>query len=250
MPTDCSTPQLAFEGFEGRQVVGAFDGGAVTSNAGAVLLREADRVIGLTGKAAAAFRDGRDPDLVVHAMETLVAQRVHGIALGYEDLNDHDTLRHDPVLALLSDTAEPKRPDVATLAGKSTLNRLETAPETGHARYHKISVDTAAMEQVFLDVYVAAHKTPPKRIILDLDATDDPLHGNQEGRFFSRLLPQLLLSAALHLRWPPLAGSQAAPRQYRCGRRLGRGGRAHRCPPAQGLARCRDLAACRQWLYP
>ncbi len=184
MPTDCSTPQLVFEGFEGRQVVGTFDGGAVTSNAGAVLLREADRVIGLTTKAAAAFRDGRDRDLVVHAMETLVAQRVHGIALDYEDINDHDTLRHDPVLALLSDTAEPKRPDVATLAGKSTLNRLETAPETGHARYHKIGVDTAAMEQVFLDVYVAAHKTAPKRIVLDLDATDDPLHGNQEGRFF------------------------------------------------------------------
>ena len=184
MPTDCISPQLAFEAFEGRQVVGGFDGGAVTSNGGAVLLREADRAIGLTAKVARAFRDGRDPDHVVHSIGTLTAQRVHGLALGHEDLNDHDELRHDPVLGLLSDTALPKRAGVATLAGKSTLNRLETAPQTGDPRYHKISVDDAAMDQVFLDIYVAAHKTAPKRIILDLDATDDPLHGAQEGRFF------------------------------------------------------------------
>jgi hypothetical protein len=121
---------------------------------------------------------------VVHTIATLVAQRVHGLALGYEDLNDHDELRHDPVLGLISDTLDPKRANVAVLAGKSTLNRLERAPASGNPRYHKISVDGPAMEEVFLRLYIAAHKTPPKRVVLDLDATDDPLHGNQEGRFF------------------------------------------------------------------
>jgi hypothetical protein len=184
MPTECSPTQLAFEGFQGRQVVGAFDGGVVTSNAGALLLREADRAINLTPQVARCFRDGRDQDSVVHTIETLVAQRIHGQALGYEDVNDHDELRHDPILALLSDTLEPKRANVARLAGKSTLQRLEGAAKKGVARYHKISVDDAAMEQMFLDLYLAAHPTPPRRIILDLDATDVPLHGTQEGRFF------------------------------------------------------------------
>lgn len=184
MPTECSAPQLVFEGFEGRQVVGSFDGGAVTSNGGAVALREADRAIGLTGRVARCVRDRRDRDLVVHQVETLIAQRIHGLALGYQDLNDHDELRHDPVLGLLSDTLEPKRADCATLAGKSTLNRLEHGLKGRASRYHKLEVDEAALETVFLDIYVAAHKTAPKRIILDLDATDDPLHGNQEGRFY------------------------------------------------------------------
>lgn len=184
MGTECSSEQLIFEGFEGRQVVGCFDGGAVTSNGGAALLREADRAIGLTAKVARCFGDARNRDLVVHRLDTLLAQRVHAIALGYEDLNDHDELRHDPVLGLLSDTLEPKRDDVATLAGKSTLNRLEHGLTSGATRYHKISVNDAALEQVFLDVFIAAHARPPERIILDLDATDDPLHGDQEGRFY------------------------------------------------------------------
>jgi len=184
MLTERSWTQLIFEGLGRRQVVGDFDGGAVTSNGGAVLLREVDRAIGLTGRVACCFRDERNAELVVHRLETLVAQRVHAIALGYEDINDHEELRHDPVLGLLSDTFKPKRADVAALAGKSTLNRLEHGLKTGVSRYHKISVIDAAMEQVFLDIYVAAHKRPPKRIVLDLDATDDPLHGSQEGRFF------------------------------------------------------------------
>src|ERR671923_1951433 len=188
MPTECTPTQLAFEGFQGRQVVGAFDGGAVTSNAGALLLREADRAINLTPQVARCFRDGRDPDSVVHPIATLIAQRIHGQALGYEDVNDHHELRHDPILALLSDTLEPRRANVARLAGKSTLQRLEGGPkkaaEKSVTRYHKISVDDAAMEQVFPNLYLAAHATPPKRIILDLDATDVPLHGAQEGRFF------------------------------------------------------------------
>jgi hypothetical protein len=136
MPTECSAPQLAFEGFEGRQVVGSFDGGAVTSNGGAVLLRQADLATGLTARVARCVRDRRNSDLVVHQVETLIAQRIHGLALGYEDLNDHDELRHDPVLGLVSDALEPKRADCATLAGKSTLNRLEHGLKGKASRYH------------------------------------------------------------------------------------------------------------------
>lgn len=186
MPTHCSGKQLEFEACAGRRVVGAFDGGAITSNGGALLLRNADRAIGLTARVARCVRDYRTAQSVVHRLETLLAQRIHAIALGHEDINDHDELRHDPVLALLSDTLEPKRGKRATLAGKSTLQRLEQAAATGGAatRYHKFEIDKAGLAQVFLDLYVAAHKSAPKRIILDLDATDDPLHGHQEGRFY------------------------------------------------------------------
>jgi Transposase DDE domain group 1 len=184
MPTDCNSTKLVFEGFAGRQVVGGFDGGAVTSNGGAPILREADRAIGLTRRVCEAIRDGRNQELVVHAMPTLVGQLIHGQALGYEDINDHDDLRHDPALALVSDTLQPRRDDVAVLAGKSTLQRLEQSAGTGIARYHKFEVDDEKMDRVFLDIYIAAHKTPPQRIVLDLDATDIPLHGDQEGRFY------------------------------------------------------------------
>lgn len=184
MPTDCSSQSLGFEACAGRRVVADFEGGAITSDAGALLLREADGAIGLTDSVARCFQDGRDQDLVEHTVETLIGQRVHGIALGYEDLNDHDDLRHDPVLGLVSDKLEARRSDCEVLAGKSTLNRLEQAPETGDPRYHKIRVDPSAMKRVFVGFYLAAHERPPERIILDLDATDDPLHGDQEGRFY------------------------------------------------------------------
>jgi hypothetical protein len=112
-----------------------------------------------------------------------VAQRVFGIALGYEDLIDHDQLRHDPVLATLAGKLTARRKNCAPLAGKSTLNRLEHTP-WGPSRYHKIDHDTAAIERLFVVFFLEAHQTPPKQIVLDLDATDDPLHGHQEGRFF------------------------------------------------------------------
>ena len=184
MLTDCNSESLGFEDCAGRRVVADFDGGAISSNAGALLLGEADRAIGLSRRVAGCFRDDRNPDLIEHELETLIGQRVHGIALGYEDLNDHDDLRLDPVLGLLSGKVEAKRSDCEVLAGKATLNRLELGLKAGTSRYHKISVETVAMEQVFIDIYLAAHEQPPKRIILDLDATDDPLHGNQEGRFY------------------------------------------------------------------
>ena len=147
-------------------------------------MRETDRAIGLSRQAAACFVDGRRQDRIEHSVETLVAQRIHGISLGYEDLNDHDELRHDPVLGLVSGKAETRRSDCAVLAGKSTLNRLEHAPKTDDDRYRKLSVDEGAMKRLFVSVFLKSHATPPERIILDLDATDDPIHGDQEGRFF------------------------------------------------------------------
>jgi hypothetical protein len=121
---------------------------------------------------------------VEHRIATLVGQRVFGLALGYEDLNDHDQLRHDPILAVLAGKLQARRADCAPLAGKSTLNRLEHAPAAGPTRYHKIGHDPAAIEGLFIDLFLEAHRRPPQQIILDLDATDDPLHGQQEGRFF------------------------------------------------------------------
>jgi Transposase DDE domain group 1 len=184
MQTECSAEQLEFEGFAGRRVVAAFDGGAMTSDAGALLLREADRAIGLSRRVSACFSDYRNPHQVVHALPTLIGQRIVAIALGYEDVNDHDDLRRDPVLALFADRLEPRRKACAPLAGKSTINRLEHAPRAPSDRYRKIAVDRSAIEALFVEVFLDAHEEAPEEIVLDLDATDDPLHGSQEGRFF------------------------------------------------------------------
>jgi hypothetical protein len=164
-------------------VEAGFDGGDATSDAGALLLGATDRAIGLVGRFAAGFEDGRESGLVEHTVETMVAQRVFGIALGYEDLVDHDQLRHDPVLATLVGKLRAKRKGCAPLAGKSTLNRLEHAPAAA-SRYHKIGHHQTAIERLLVDLFLEAHRRPPERIVLDLDATDDPLHGRQEGRFF------------------------------------------------------------------
>src|SRR6476620_1310158 len=183
MPTECNLELFDFARVEGRAVVAAFDGGRITSDAGALLLGATDRVIGLTRRLAACFTDGRNPELIEHDVATLVMQRVVGIALGYEDLIDHDELRHDPVMAVLAGKLAARRSDCAPLAGKSTLNRLELSrPEP--SRYAKLAANTDSMEAVFVDLFLNAHKKPPAQITLDLDATDDPLHGHQEGRFF------------------------------------------------------------------
>jgi hypothetical protein len=183
MPAECSAGPFGFGTVEGRSVVAAFDGGAVTSDAGALLLGATDRAIRLVERFAACFVDGRDATRVEHAVPTMVGQRVVAIALGYEDLIDHDRLRHDPVLAILAGKLEARRVACAPLAGKSTLNRLEHGT-AGTDRYRKIGHDGAAIERLLVDLFLDAHRTPPKRIVLDLDATDDPLHGRQEGRFF------------------------------------------------------------------
>jgi hypothetical protein len=183
MLTECNTDQFGFGPLGRREVVGSFDGGSITSDAGTLLLRQTDQVIGLTRRLAACFLDHRQQELVEHSVQTLVGQRVFGIALGYEDLVDHDELRHDPVMAVMAGKLEAARADCAPVAGKSTLNRLELS-ETTATRYHKISHDPAAIESLFVTLFLEAHKTPPAEITIDLDATDDPLHGHQEGRFF------------------------------------------------------------------
>ena len=183
MQTECSADLFGFTPVEGRKVVTAFDGGQMTSDAGALLLGATDKQIRLIERFAGCFTDYRDADLVEHTVPSLVGQRVFGIALGYEDLIDHDQLRHDPVMAVLGGKLAAKRADCAPLAGKSTLNRLELSRQEP-TRYHKISYDLAAIEGLFVDLFLDAHSAPPTQITLDLDATDDPLHGQQEGRFF------------------------------------------------------------------
>lgn len=183
MPTQCNPDLFGFASVEGKQVVAAFDGGAITSDAGGLLLGATDRAIGLIGRFAACFRDSRQRELIEHEVATLVGQRVFAIALGYEDLNDHDHLRHDPVMAVLAGKLSARRSDCAPVAGKSTLNRLELS-RPAPTRYHKIAYDGAAVERLFVDLFLEAHAKPPARLVLDLDATDDPVHGHQEGRFF------------------------------------------------------------------
>src|SRR3979490_2755318 len=183
MPTECSAELFDFGTVEGRAVEAAFDAGLVTSDAGALLLGATDRAIGMMARFAGCFHDERRADLIEHDVVTLVGQRVFGIALGYEDLNDHDQLRHDPMMAVLAGKLEARREDCAPIARKSTLNRLERS-KLAATRYSKISHNPVAIKNLMVDLFLEAHERPPKQIILDLDATDDPLHGEQEGRFF------------------------------------------------------------------
>ena len=193
MQTECNTIGFGFQPLQKREVRGVFDGGAITSDAGALLLREIEAKIGIIGRFAGCFTDYRDPELIEHSVGHLVAQRVYGLALGYEDLNDHDQLRHDPLMAVLVGKRDPTGQDRLrqrdlgkALAGKSTLNRLELSPVGANekSRYKKITADLGQMESLLSDFFIEAHPTPPKRIILDFDATDDPIHGDQLGRFF------------------------------------------------------------------
>ncbi len=193
MQTDCTSPQLEFQGFEKRTVSGKFDAGRVSSDGGVLLLREVAEHSGLLRRFADCFTDYRDADLIEHTVQELVSQRVLGLACGYEDLNDHDTLRDDPVMALACGKKDvlgahrKRRSDQGHgLAGKSTLNRLERTPEKSSAseRYHKVVYDGQAIDNLLLDVALQSHAEPPEQIVLDVDATDDPLHGKQEGRFF------------------------------------------------------------------
>ena len=183
MPTECSAEAFDFGTVGGRTVEAAFDAGLVTSDAGALLLGTTDRAINLMDRFASCFHDERRPEWIEHEIATLVGQRVFGIALGYEDLNDHDELRHDPMMAVLAGKLAARREDCAPVAGKSTLNRLELS-KLEPTRYHKISHNPVAIRNLLVDLFLEAHERAPKQIILDLDATDDPLHGQQEGRFF------------------------------------------------------------------
>jgi hypothetical protein len=193
MKTECTAAQLEFHGLGRRAMVGEFDGGKISSDSGGLLLREVEQRTHILKRLAGCFVDYRAPDQIEHTVESLIKQRVMGLALGYEDLNDHDVLRQDPLLALLSDVADPTGQDRrrhqdkgCALAGKSTLNRLELTQQdaTAASRYKKIVAHPDAMDELLVDLFLEAYETAPAEIILDVDATDDPLHGHQEGRFF------------------------------------------------------------------
>ena len=178
--TECTQSSFEFAASGSRQVVGRFDGGTMTSDAGGLLLRETDQRLSLLPRLAACFEDQRNPLYITHSVEELVSQRVYGLALGYEDISDHDELRADPLLAVLS--GKP-RVGEELLAGKSTLNRLELSTEEPD-RYKKISCRQEAIDELLTTVFLESYTEAPERIVLDLDTTDLPLHGHQEGRFF------------------------------------------------------------------
>jgi len=193
MRTECNAREFDFQALGSRTVTARFDGGAITSDAGGLLLREVESKSGILRCFAACFTDHRDPERVEHTAYELLAQRVFALALGYEDLNDHDALRHDPLLSVLVGKGDPTGQDRRrsedrgkSLAGKSTLNRLELTPvgADDKSRYKKVVARHRDIESFFVETFMTLHRVPPKEIVLDLDATDDPIHGHQAGRFF------------------------------------------------------------------
>ncbi len=216
MQTECTPKLFEFEAVERRSVVAGFDGGNITSNAGALLLGQVDQGLGLVRRFADCFIDRRDARYVEHQVETLVGQRIFGLALGYEDLNDHDELRKDPTFAVLAGKLSPVlRTDCEPLAGKSTLNRLEHTPRRHASKYHRIDCDGAQVDALLVDLFLEAHVRAPREIVLDLDNTDAPLHGMQG----EPLLPRLFMMSSCYL-----------PLYVFCGRHLLRG------PPAANVA--------------
>ena len=178
--TECNQSTFEFAAHFSRQVVARFDGGTITTDSGGLLLRETDRRLNLLPRLAECFLDARNPIFVEHPVQELVSQRVYGLALGYEDLNDHEQLRQDPLLRVLAGKADVED---SPLAGKSTLNRLELSDGTPN-RYKKITFWKTSIDELLVKVFLESHAAAPEEIILDVDATDFPLHGQQEGRFF------------------------------------------------------------------
>ena len=193
METQCIQEQMAFQQLGRREVVGRFDGGKISSDTGGLLLREVEKRLGILRRFSDCFRDYRDPQRIEHSVESLIGQRVYGVALGYEDLNDHDSLRHDVVMGLLCEKNDPsgndrvrERDQGKAIAGKSTLNRLELTPEGANekSRYKKIVAEGEKIDELMVDLFIQSQQSAPREVVLDVDATDDPLHGHQEGRFF------------------------------------------------------------------
>jgi hypothetical protein len=193
METQCIQEQMVFQQLGRREVIGRFDGGMISSDGGGMLLREVERCFGILKRFAGCFRDYRDPQRTEHSLQTLISQRVYGIALGYEDLNDHDSLRHDVMMGVLCEKNDPsgmerarKRDQGKAVAGKSTLNRLELTPEHANekSRYKKIVAHGDQIDDLMVEVCIQAQPIAPKEVVLDVDATDDLIYGNQEGRFF------------------------------------------------------------------
>lgn len=178
--TECNQSRFTFATNHRREVVAEFNGGTISSDGGALLLRETDRKMNLLRRLTECFLDGRNPALVKHEVGQMLAQRIYGLALGYEDLNDHEQLRHDPLLRLMAGKVDP---DTEPLAGKSTLNRMELGNGMPN-RYKKITFWRDAIDDLLLDVFVEAHSSAPEQIVLDIDTTDFAIHGEQEGRFY------------------------------------------------------------------
>jgi hypothetical protein len=177
--TECTQSSFGFGPFGGREIVARFDGGTISSDGGALLLRQIDKRLNLLPRLAECFLDGRKQDLVEHSVHEMLAQRIYGLALGYEDLNDHEQLRKDPLFGVLAGRADAD----TTLAGKSTLNRLELGAGTKD-RYKKITFWKEGIDELLVKIFLEAHEHVPEQIIVDVDSTDLPLHGKQEGRFF------------------------------------------------------------------
>ena len=259
MRTECKQARFEFHGLFQRKVKARFDGGKITSDAGVLLLREVEQRTGLVAGLTACFRDHRDPRLIEHTVEELLGQRIYGLCLGYEDLNDHDQLRTDPMLAVAVDKADPlgeRRRQASdrgkALAGRCTLNRLElTGAEVDEQeRYKKIAMDPDRIDGWMVDAFVESHESAPEEMVLDLDATDDPIHGQQGRPVLSRLLPPLLLSPAVHLLGGASAVRPVAVFQYRWGRGIGGGTGTDRRPDSAELAGGLDRHPGRLGLLP
>ena len=177
--TECTQSSFGFQDCGSREIVARFDGGTISSDGGAVLLRQTDHRLDLLPRLAQCFLDGRDPDRVQHSVQEMISQRVYGLALGYEDINDHEQLRSDPLFSVLAGREELEKP----LAGKSTLNRLELG-DGREDRYKKITFWKQGIDELLVEVFIESQERTPEQIVLDVDTTDLPLHGQQEGRFF------------------------------------------------------------------
>ncbi len=185
-----SPHKLSLGQVKGKEIIANFEGGKITSNAGIVFIAELDRRLKITEQFVKCFRDYRHPSYVDYSIHQLLAQRIYSIILGYEDINDHEHLRYDSALGIALQKLNFNKKKQPTLAGKSTLNRLEFIPNTitnkRESRYHKIEASSSEIEKTFVDIFLQSYQTPPSQIILDLDVTDDPVYGNQEGAFFNK----------------------------------------------------------------
>jgi len=177
--TECNQSSFGFKACGSREIVARFDGGTISSDGGAFLLRHTDQRLNLLPRLAECFLDGRNQDQIKHSIQEMLSQRIYGLALGYEDINDHEQLRNDPVFSILAGRKQLEEP----LAGKSTLNRMELGTG-GKDRYKKITFWKAGIDELLVKMFLESHENAPAEIILDVDTTDLPLHGKQEGRFF------------------------------------------------------------------
>ena len=177
--TECNQSSFGFKACGSREIVARFDGGSISSDGGAFLLRQTDQRLNLLPRLAECFLDGRNQDQIKHSIQEMLSQRIYGLALGYEDINDHEQLRNDPVFSILAGREQLEEP----LAGKSTLNRMELGTG-GKDRYKKITFWKAGIDELLVKMFLESHENAPAEIILDVDTTDLPLHGKQEGRFF------------------------------------------------------------------